>query len=785
MYRIIFILVLWISMVPAFAQQGSLNGQVIDRKTGEPLIGATIQLEGTNLGGITDQNGIFKILNIPATTYNVTATYIGYKSEVKNNIVVRSGGNPDLNFRLEESTDVLQDVVITSSFDKPVETPMSVQKLSLEEIATYPGGNNDIAKVVQSLPGISGSVAGFRNDVIIRGGAPNENVYYLDEVEIPNINHFSTQGSAGGPVGLLNVSFFENVEVASGSFGAQYDNVLSGVLQFDQRDGNNREFQTNLRLGASEAAITTEGPLFKTKGEEQSNTSFIASLRRSYLQLLFKAIGLPFLPDYWDYQYKLTHKIDDYNSLVFTGIGSIDDLSINVPDSYDAQQQSILEQIPTIKQWTTTAGLVWKRRFKDYSGYSNTVISSNILNNSFRRYKDNANQTDLFFRNLSQEQEIRMKWQVTKFIDQWTVSGGLLLINANYTNNTADLNRGFDYNDRLNFWRYGFFGQASVLLGDHLNLSAGIRWDGNNYTSDGNQILETLSPRVSASLQLDDAASWFLNGSAGRYYKIPPYTILGFKDSEGTRVNKNVKYIRSDHLTLGIEHLLSKSARVTVEGFFKKYNNYPVSMDKGVSLANLGADFEVLGNEPVVSKGIGRTYGAEFLFQQKFSKNFYGILAYTLYKSEFSGVNEKDYLPSIWDNRHLLSFTGGYQLPKNWEIGLRYRFVGKAPYAPLNEEATLAVYPEIIKDYESLGNNRLDAFQQADIRIDKKWNLKGITIETYVEVQNFLNANQPSEPRYGLLRNESGELMEPRTLVLVQDVDDNQILPTLGVVINF
>jgi hypothetical protein len=780
-------LILFVIITKANAQStGVISGMVKDAKTGEPLFGATVRLEGSELGAISDINGFYTINNIPAKAYNVTASYIGYKNATKFNVVVRSGGNPDLNYLLEESVDVLQDVVtVARPFDKTEETPLSIQKLSLEEIVAYPGGNNDIAKVVQSFPGVSGSVLGFRNDVIIRGGAPNENVYYLDGIEIPNINHFSTQGSSGGPVGMLNVAFFEGVELASGSFGAKYDNVLSGVLQFNQRDGNNREFKTNMRLGASEAAITTEGPLFKRGEEIQSNTSFIASIRRSYLQLLFKALDLPFLPDYWDYQYKVTHNLDRYNSLIFTGIGSIDDFAINVPKRYDAQQQAILEQVPVLGQWTTTSGLIWKRRYRDYTGFMNTTISANILNNSFKRYEDNVDQTGLFFENESKEQEVRVKWETTNFFGNWTINGGLLGLNADYGNRTIDLTRFFDYENRLNFWRYGLFGQVSVSVKNRLSLSSGFRIDGNTFMTEGNQFWRTFSPRLSLSWQMDNTGNWFLNGSTGRYYKIPPYTILGFTDINGNQVNRQSKYIRSDQATVGIEHLLSQSARVTVEGFFKKYSDYPVSMTENVSLANKGGDFEVLGNEPVESIGAGRTYGVEFMLQQKFSGSFYGILAYTLYKSEFTGTDVRSYFPSAWDNRHLLSFTGGYRLPRNWEVGLRYRFSGKAPFAPVDTIATLANYPAIIKDYGRLGTVRYKSFSQADMRIDKKWNFTGITLEVYLEAQNIFAANLPSEPRYGLLRDESGIILQPRSLIEVERVNNSRILPSIGVVVNF
>ncbi|MEM6815937.1 MAG: TonB-dependent receptor [Bacteroidota bacterium] len=199
-----------ISEAKARKNIGKLSGHMIDNKTEEPLIGATLKLSGMDLGAITDLNGFFSIDKIPPQTYSVEVSYVGFVMDVIYNVIVRSGGIPDLMFRLKEDVNQLGDVVVTTSpFRKSEETPLSIQRLSTEEIATFPGGNNDIAKVVQVIPGVGGSVGGFRNDIIIRRGAPNENVYYLDGIEIPDINHFATQGSAGGPVGLLNVSFFE------------------------------------------------------------------------------------------------------------------------------------------------------------------------------------------------------------------------------------------------------------------------------------------------------------------------------------------------------------------------------------------------------------------------------------------------------------------------------------------------------------------------------------------------------------------------------------------------
>ena len=270
---------------------GSLNGRIIDSQSQLPLEGATVVLVGTSVGVVTDEKGYFTIDDIPTQSYNVEASYLGFESQTLFNVIVKSVGNIPLLFELSEIAENLDEVVLVQSpFKTSSETPLSTQTFSAVEIETYPGGNNDITKVVQSMPGISPSIGGFRNDIIIRGGAPNETVYYLDGIEIPNINHFSTQGSAGGPVGMVNVSFIREVTLSSSSFGAEYDNPLSGILAFEQREGDVNKFGGNFRLGASETALTLEGPLFRKNKEQAAKTTFLFSLRRSYLQFLFELI---------------------------------------------------------------------------------------------------------------------------------------------------------------------------------------------------------------------------------------------------------------------------------------------------------------------------------------------------------------------------------------------------------------------------------------------------------------------------------------------------------------
>ena len=759
-----------------------LFGSVTD-EVGEPLFGASVFLEGTEIGAQTDFDGNYVINDVTPGSYNLIVSYIGYETQTEYNIIVRSKGTPSYNFVLRESVRQLGEVVVSNAnkISRPRETPLSTQSLSAVEIATYPGSNNDVVQVAQTLPGVSPSIGGFRNDLIIRGGAPNETVYYLDGMEIPNINHFSTQGSAGGPVGLINVSFIDNVTLSTSAFGAQYDNPLSGVLQFSQRNGNKRNFNGNFRVSASEAALTLEGPLFKGSAED-GKTTFLTSVRRSYLQFLFEAIGLPFRPNYWDYQYKINHEINAYNDISLIGIGSIDDFSLEASDDFDAEQQAQLEQAPFINQRTNAIGVTWKNRFKDGSGFMETTLSNNTLVNDFTRYEDPENKTGVIFSNDAKESETKLRYALTKFIGDWKFTSGLNLQHSDYENETLNLTDGIAFNTEIDFYKYGFFSNFTrSFFDDRLDVSIGFRMDDDTFTEDDN-LLSTFSPRLSLSYEFLE--NWRVNGSIGRYYKLPPYTILGFRDNDGNLVNQNSDYTLSDHLVIGLQHYFSPSSSISLEGFYKWYDDYPVSVLDGVSLANKGADFEILGSEDIETLGRGRSYGTELQFQQKLSNNFYGIFAYTWFYSEFTGFDRNAFLPSVWDSRHLISFTGGYKLKRDWEISARYRFAGETPFVPTNLNATLENYPEVILDYTRLGEENLDVFSQLDIRVDKKWNFQKLSLNVFAEAQNILGQNIPQPTEYGLERDANGAIVQPRSLVEIES-DTGQIIPSIGIVIDF
>ena len=815
MNRIIAFLFFFFGMyTQVFAQnKGVVAGTVIEKSNQLPLEGVSVKVENSEFGTITDSLGRFRIINIPSRTYSIQFTKVGYKPFILYNVVITYGNELSFSIELEQEIKSIAEITITgkrTAKAATLETPLSVQRLTTEEIKANPGGNFDISRVINTLPGVggtAGSVGGFRNDIVIRGGGPGENVFYLDGIEIPVINHFATQGSGGGPTGILNVSFLEDVKLSSSAFDARYDNALSSVFEFKQKKGNSNHVQGNVRLSATELAATLEGPLSKTK-----KTTFLASARRSYLQFLFQALDLPIRPNYWDFQYKVTHQVNKKTTLTFIGIGAIDEFSFAAPNESTPEKLYILNSNPNINQWNYTVGASLKRTVKN--GFWNLALSRNTFNNEITRFEDNLNPTaskqslDL----NSNETENKLRFDVNKTVKGWKLSYGAAAQYVQFSNNgfariraeIKDTNNNIiqpelkaNFNSSLSFVKLGTFIQAGKrFFNNRLGINAGVRMDGNTFTDNGMNLLQTVSPRIGLSYVLSD--EWTLNASVGRYYKLAPYTVLGFENNAGIYTNKDAKYLRSDHYVIGLEFLPKNTTRFTIEGFYKQYANMPVSVRDGVNLANRGGDFNVLGNEAVVSNGKGKTYGLEFFAQQKLTKRFYGVFSYTLFVSQYSGSNAI-YISSAWDNRHLLSITWGYKFQRNWELGLKFRYQGGAPFTPFDETLSRQNYISLgegILDNSKLNANRLTAFHASDVRLDKKWNFKRLTLDVFLDVSNWYVAKSPAFPQYTFKRTTDNSAFATNNgrpiafdgsnaIPLILQNNDPSVTPTIGFILEF
>ena len=787
---------------------GKLSGVLVNRKTQQNAPGLLITVTPGNEKLISDSNGAFRFTSLLPGAYAIKITGLGIQEKLLTNVIVTSGNENNLTIELEPAVNLLNTVTVTGRRNTAkattLESPLSIQRLTAEDIKANPGGNFDISKVIQSLPGVGGGAAGgtFRNDIIIRGGAPSENVFYLDGIEVPIINHFSTQGSGGGPQGILNVSFIQDVKLSTSAFDARYDNALSSVFQFRQKNGNLNKLQGNFRMSGTEVAATLDGPISK-------RTTFLASVRRSYLELLFKALDLPIRPNYWDYQFKTTTKINDKTTLTTLGLAAIDDFKLAAPKEVTPEKLFAINSNPLINQWNYTLGVSLKKLIQD--GYWNLSLSRNTLDNQADRYEDNENPSDASrtFQIRSNETENKLRFDVTKNIQNISLSYGVVAQYVQFDNAFYQMFRPalkdslgivlqdaitFNSNTGINFLRYGGFLQLGTrLFQDRLAISTGLRADANNYSSSSQNPLDQLSPRVSLSYALSNA--WNFSASYGTYYRLPSYTQLAYTNNGLTNPGK---YIQSNHYVAGFEFLPSSTTRFTFEGFYKGYNNYPVSILDKISLANKGIEFGAIGNEPIAQDGKGKAYGFEFFAQQKLTEKFFGVFSYTLYWSEFTGMVKK-YQPASWDNRHLISATAGYKLPKNWELGIKFRYQGAAPYTPYDLEQSRLNYLTLgsgVFDYDKVNTLRLKAFHSGDIRLDKKWNYKKTTFDFYIDIQNFYASKSTGAPQYTFKRKDDNSAFLSNNGKPVQLNGSNAIpyflenaegtfIPTIGFIIEF
>lgn len=793
-----------------FAQRtGILAGMVQNMNTSQQLANVTIAVNDSLVSTKSDSAGKFRI-SLPVGSYKVVANIIGFTSVTKYNIVVSTGNIQNISFELSPASNDLGEVSVNFSKGKSavaadMVTPLSVQQLTTEEIRSNPGGNFDVSRVIQTLPGVGiSNGVGERNDVIVRGGAPNENVYYLDGIEIPLLNHFQTQGSSGGAQGILNVSFIESLKLSSSAFDARYDNPLASTFVIKQREGNSERISGNIRASLTESVATLEGPIGK-------KTTFLSSARRSYLGLLFSLIDLPIRPDFYDFQYKIVHKFNPKTTLTAIGLGAIDRFRFAATKESTPENIYTLRSTPYINQWSYTAG--FNLNHKITNGYMNFSLSRNVFDNRLDKYEDDLQ--DESKRSLyvsSQETENKFRFDINRFVNGWRLSTGVMLQYVQYTSDlfnkiSAQLNdengnlirpeRAIIFNSDLSFWKYGLFLQVSKnLLNEKLLVSGGIRSDMNTFTNDGDNPLKTISPRLSLAYHLSN--QWDINASIGSYFKIPTYTALGYKDVSGSFSNQDMKYIRSYHYVLGTQFLPKNDLRFTLEGFYKRYSNYPVSVINGISLANQGSEYGSVGSEALLSIGKGETYGIEAFMQQKLTGKLFYVVSYSWIRSKFAGLNG-ELLPSSWDSQHLLSLTAGYKLRANWDLGIKYRYAGGTPYTPFDLNSSQQNYITLgtgVLDYNQLNSQRLSAYSQLDLRIDKRINFKRTSLNLYADIQNILKNQNANLPKYTFKRNDDnsgfattdglalkadGSNGKPTIL----DTQSGNIIPSLGLVFEF
>ena len=787
--RISFFILLYCLCWNVFAAEYQIKGVVIDKSTRQPLEFVNVLVVGLGIGASTDANGNFLITQVPPGIYRLQASFLGYKTELTPEYRVNHV-TPYVQIELEEENASLNEVVVTASlFQKVPESPVSLRVIGLQEIEKAPGANRDISKVVQNYPGVAFSPIGYRNDLIVRGGGPSENRFYLDGVEIPNINHFSTQGASGGPVGLIDADLIRSVKFYSGAFPADKGNALSSVLDFSLRDGDMERNSLKATLGASEVSLSSNGHI-------GNKTSYLVSVRQSYLQALFKILGLPFLPAYTDASFKIKTRFNSHNELSLLGLGGIDRMKLNLGiEGEDAEY--MLSYLPEINQETYTVGGV--HRHYSQRHVQSIVLSRSYLNNLNVKYRDNdeSSEENLTLRLGSIEQETKLRMENTSSWSVWKVKAGFDLNYSRYKSNEyrkvfANVLREYDYHTDLSLWRWGMFASVDYAAPDKsFTASMGVRTDGNNYSDKMKELWRQLSPRLSVSYRLIEGLT--LSGHVGLYYQLPSYTALGFKGEEGEYVNRHLDYISVSQESLGLSWTPNENMELSVEGFYKLYGHMPFSLSDQIPLSCKGNDYGTIGNEALSSEAKGRSYGVELMFKWLLTQKLNLSSSLTIFKSEFKDGEQGSYVPSAWDNRFILNMSGTYNFPKHWSLGAKVSCIGGSPYTPYDVEKSSLVEAWNVQgrayyDYSRYNQERLPVFGQLDVRVDKTFYLKKCMLGFYLDIQN-ITASKLRQPdalmSTGQIENPSAPLSEQRYVMKSIRQESGTLLPTLGITFEY
>ena len=767
-----------------------VKGTVIDKSSRQPLEFINVMIVGLNKGGVTNAEGKFSIGQVPPGIYRLQASAIGYKTVTTPEYIL-STRDLHIQIEMEENQTELEGVTVTASpFRRDIESPVSLRIIGLQEIEKSPGANRDISRIVQSYPGVAFSPIGYRNDLIVRGGSPSENRFYLDGVEIPNINHFSTQGASGGPVGILNADLIREVNFYTGAFPTDKGNALSSVLDFKLRDGDMERNSLKATLGASEVSLASNGHLGK-------KTSYLVSVRQSYLQFLFDMLGLPFLPTFTDAQFKLKTRFDARNELTVLGLGGIDKMKLNTKAD-DEDNEYILSYLPKIQQETFTLGAVYRH----YAGahVQSVVASHSYLNNRNTKYQQNdeSDPDRLMLRLRSTEQNTQLRLENSSSFRNWKVTVGTCLDYSQYSNTTfqkvyTDRAQTFDYHTYLGIMRWGLFGTVNYTsIDERFTASLGLRADANNYSAAMKDLSDQLSPRLSLSYQLTE--HWSLSGNAGLYYQLPPYTALGFKNNHGLYANKYaLRYMQVSQGSVGLNWRKGDTFEVSVEGFYKDYDKIPLSVADGIPLTCKGNDYGVIGNELLTSTAQGRSYGAELLLKWLVAKKLNLASSFTLFKSEYRTDKESEYIASAWDNRFIFNLRGTYNLPRHWSVGMKVSCIGGAPYTPYDADKSSLVTAwnaqgKPYYDYTRYNEERLSAFTQVDIRIDKTFYLKRCMLGFYIDLQNIAGSKLKQADvlmSTGVIKNPDAPIAEQRYVMKSLKQESGTLLPTLGITFEY
>ena len=782
------VLIPLITLQLVLANSASIIGKVIDQDTHQPLSGTIITIEEIQKNTITDANGNFRINNIPSNNYTITASMIGYAKLSKVNVSLTSNRQSPIKFMLvPQSIEGKEIQVRAGYFEKAKDAIISTQTIDRDEIRSDPVGVYDIQMMVHSLPSVITSTD-QNNEIIVRGGGPSENLFQIDNLEIPNPNHFGEVGTGGGPVNIINTEFVERIDFFAGGFPAKFGDKQSSVMDIQLRDGNSDNLEIDLELSMAGLGFLIEGPLFNEK------VSYISSYRKSFIKDLIKSAGLTSVPEYSNTQHKLTYDISDRKKLIFNFVGAVDSIDIkdeNRPDLRGAENVKY-----NGNQYT--AGLTLKSLLNK-NGYHLFSLGKTLTNWKADVYKIEESFIDTFFYRENMESDNFLKWDLVykvnkklEFSTGINVKYGQYQMNEkldadtlflynypnlnleqyndliNYDNyydlieqnpiyenllneyekndSYDDFNSAFINNSKGGLWKYAQYSQLKVSL-NRMIFTTGIRYDNVPYNK-----TSKISPRLGFNYLINSKIK--LNVAFGNYYQTPNYWIF-----LNPKNRNKLQHSYSKQMIVGIEYFLSSDTKATLEFYNKRIFN------RSVMISNITSNpfDQGLG---FTDTGKGNAKGLELFIQKKFSSKWYGTLSYSYgesiaddYRDDKSGTYPWDY-----DVRNSFTLVGGYKvnlensiwynkirksklfswmswiplMPSDrFEISFRYRYSGGMPYTP--QKYNFYYRKWYIDSNIELNSYRSDYYSRLDIMLLRRFSFKNINLTTFLDLQNIFN----------------------------------------------
>jgi hypothetical protein len=716
---------------------GVITGRVEDAVTAGPIVAASVQVVGTTRGAITDAEGRFTVRDVPLGIVTLEVRRIGYAPVLRGDIAVSPAKPAEVRITLASLPASLAAIAVRPEAfpDRaPPATPVSTQTYTAEEVRRQPGAQEDVLRAVSVAPGV-GVTSGGRNDLIVRGGAPFENRFVVDGIEVPNINHFGSQGSTGGPISIINIRFIDEVALSAGGFGARYGDRTASVTDLTLRDGNRDRVAGELNVAASQVGAVIEGPL----GER---ASFFANARQSYLDLLFRALGQSFIPSYQDATVKVTWAPTSRDRLSVLGIGARGTVEF---DNGEADARLDNARVLAPEQDQLVVGLVWRR-----------LLSSGVLTTTVSRVWSGfeAAQRDTLlapiFANRSAEGETSVRSDlVLRLAPAWSLESGAqvtqsdlrydLALSGLVRRDETGEARALAIDTAFTATRLTAYSALTWTPDETWRVTVGGRADRYGLVNDALRV----GPRAAVSVSPGTIGTFTLSG--GRYWQAPSAIWLLGDPANAT----TLRPLRADHAVVGWSRRLGADSKVQVELYTKQYADYPVRAWRPVAvLQPTGFDDAStdipFGLEPLVSEGRGRASGVELFAQRRLGAlPVYGQVAASFNRTTFTGLAGSAER-GAFDTPVLVNAVLGWRPSARLEIAGRARAASGLPETPFSTEGPTAGTLDFGR-YHAL---RGATFAALDLRVDRRFTFGRTQLIAFLDLQNVTGRQVPGRARW-------------------------------------